>query len=92
MENTALQHPLALNLNGSGIDSLLAQNHAAFIAVGRALQEMREAAPHGRDYSDSREYRRAREQHDERVEALSLVMAQYEAICQRLVDHGGSLK
>lgn len=92
MENTALQHPLALNLNGSGINSLLAQNHAAFVAVGRALQEMREAAPHGRDYEGGNAYRRAREQHDARVEALSLVMEQYEAVCQRLVDHGGSLK
>ncbi|HEX4173965.1 MAG TPA: hypothetical protein VHY82_15965 [Acetobacteraceae bacterium] len=69
-----------VNLNGTSAKALLRLNMTALEAVQLAIEELNQAAPHGRDY-DRPTYSEARRQHDERLAKLDAVRIELEAIC-----------
>lgn len=77
-----------LHLNGSGYDHLWALHAEANGALRNALNNLAEAAPHGRDFyvQGDDAFSKARAQHENRMDRIRSVMAEIDAIMENLYD------
>jgi hypothetical protein len=69
-----------VHLNGSGREALRRQYQAAYLTLGPAIEALRQATPHGRDYYpqdggriNGPAYQAARAEHAERLNRLETV-------------------
>ena len=76
-----------IHLNGTSQDSLLEQFADASEAVRVALQDLQQAAPHGRDYypQGPEAFGRATAEHRKRVDALVGVRHELETIIEGIL-------
>lgn len=77
-----------VHLNGTAA-SVLVEQHAAIVAALRAsLEALRAGAPNARDFYPQGEdaIRQARKEHAARVEAVTNVLAEVEAILDNVVE------
>lgn len=77
-----------VHLNGTSANELLSQLKDAYSAVRQATEKLQRAAPHGRDYyvQNDRAYTLAREQHDQRLKALTDIASDLESIAIGVQD------
>lgn len=74
-----------VHLNGTGRDGLVKQYEDAWMALGKAVEALCNAAPHGRDYYVQNHelgdaYTKARDEHDYRVRRVLDVQKEIEEI------------
>lgn len=76
-----------VHLNGTSRDELLNQIRDAHQAVGAAMDALRKATPHGRDYypQGPDAILSAQAEHEDRMQKLAAVRAQLEIIGCRLI-------
>jgi len=82
----SVTHPI-VHLNGTSREELLRQLIDAGHAINNALDMLRAAAPHQRDYYVSPEplaYQKARQEHEKRCAALALVQNELQQIAEAL--------
>jgi hypothetical protein len=79
-----------IHLNGTGRDALLRQVLDAAHAVDAAFEALCGMEPHGRDYypQGPQAFRRAQNEHSERIEAVRAVYLDLNQLAQR-IDRAG---
>lgn len=84
---TRLELPV-IHLNGTSKESLEEGYESAVRAVRKAIEALEDAGPNARDYypQGDRSFRRAAEQHAERLKVLGDVRADLETIWLHIVD------
>lgn len=85
-----LEYP-TIHLNGSSKSTLVKDLRAAYRAVQEAAAAVAQTAPHGRDYyvkEDIESYRKARVQHDTRMEVLRTIAEDLATIAQEIEKQG----
>jgi hypothetical protein len=82
-----------IHLNGTAAADLLAQYNTAYHAVCCALEELCNAAPHGRDYypqdlfPDGLTFFQAQEEHKERCRKLGSVLAELNELREHVAEN-----
>lgn len=76
------------HLNGTGARDLYVQYHEAYMAVGRAIETVIYASPHGRDYyvQGDTALSEALKEHESRLERLRSVRSELEDIALHCYD------
>lgn len=85
---TAIIHP-TVHLNGSGRQHLLAQYTVSAADLCKALESLRESAPNARDYytqDDPLAFKRALEQHTNRLHRIESVIDELRELAQHVAD------
>lgn len=86
-EKHSLTAPL-VHLNGTAKNDLLEQNEEAESALSRAIEAVKMAAPHGRDYPLG-DYATARMQHESRMQRLLTVRQEITNLYHEIEKQGG---
>jgi hypothetical protein len=78
-----------VNINGTGKHGLVGQYADAADAVQIAMEAVRKAMPHGRDYQhDPLTYEAARREHTERLLKLQQVYAELDTLAFQIAQQG----
>lgn len=75
-----------VNMNGSSKDDLRYQNMNVYHQLGNVRDMMAQATPHGRDYRNDEDYRKARAEHDANWKLIAEMMDRYEATIVHIID------
>lgn len=77
-----------IHLNGSSAEMLFEGFATAAGDLRRAIQSMRAAAPHGRDYyvQGPDAYTAARAEHEGRLAALNVILKEVEALAESVTE------
>ena len=92
MEPSTIIYPV-INLNGTSSNELIEQNKAVWSALETALQRMREAMPHGRDFQTAGGMfiaEKAQEQRRGWMAEVEKIQANYVSIIEDLIIQDGS--
>ena len=76
-----------INLNGTSAEALKDQYLEAYHKLDHAVDALRMAVPHGRDYKSLEEYTVARNEHSERIKQVQAIRDQMYELAIHADEH-----